>query len=398
MRALPGDDLKKILVIRTDHAGDLLLSLPFLKTLRDNLPKAEIVLLLTPYLAEIMQGHPYADRIIVADASFRPSSLKNEHFDLAISLAPRTSSYKLAYATGARFRAGYLYTGRPLVKLSTCFWLTHKMTFDIRGLLRKGLPVPHEIEQLRAFSEALGFKTGELGIYYPLAQEEEQFGQEALHKADLPQGASKIALHLHERWLSSWSLDSLTDLAAGLACLPAERAEPANSSPGAGNAAAAAPATAASPAHGSAAANGQASANTIATGIVAITFGPAEKELAERLKARLEEKYPERAGSFVFLGGLSFKQWMSVLKASDVTVSPDTGAIHVAVAAGKPVVAVYEADTADLCSQQWAPWQVPHQSIVKKEASQTIPAIIRAASSLMDMVSREQASSIKDPN
>ncbi|MCR5662165.1 MAG: hypothetical protein K6G50_08565, partial [bacterium] len=206
MRALPGDDLKKILVIRTDHAGDLLLSLPFLKTLRDNLPKAEIVLLLTPYLTEIMQGHPCADRIIVADENFTPSSLKKEHFDLAISLAPRTSSYKLAYATGARFRAGYLYTGRPLVKLGACFWLTHKMTFDIRGLLKKGIPVPHEIEQLRTFSEALGFKTGDLSIYYPLTQEEEQFGKDALHKADLPQGVSKIALHLHERWLSSWSL------------------------------------------------------------------------------------------------------------------------------------------------------------------------------------------------
>ncbi|MCR5661379.1 MAG: hypothetical protein K6G50_04540, partial [bacterium] len=214
----------------------------------------------------------------------------------------------------------------------------------------------------------------DLSIYYPLTQEEEQFGKDALHKADLPQGVSKIALHLHERWLSSWSLDDLTDLTAGLASLPESSA----------------------PASGIITLNGGTSAEgSAATGLVAITFGPAEKELAERLKTRFQEKYPHISGALAFFGNLSFKQWMSVLKASDVTVSPDTGAIHVAVAAGKPVVAVYEADTADLCSQQWAPWQVPHQSIVKKDAGSTIPAIIKTANSLMRMASAEPPSSNK---
>lgn len=387
MKALRGENLKKILVIRTDHAGDLLLSLPFLKTLRDNLPKAEITLLLTPYLAEIMQGHPYCDKIIVADSSFQTSSLKNEHFDLAISLAPRTSSYKLAYATKARFRAGYLYTGRPLVKLGAYFWLTHKITFDIRGMLNKGQPVPHEIEQLRMFSEALGLKTGDLSIYYPLSSEDDQFGIEALNKAGALPGSAKIALHLHERWLSSWSLDNLADLTAELASLPANTADASTASGEASTQPADYAKTAGSLSETAA------SRETHLGNILAITFGPAEKELANHLKTRFREKYPHLSSNLAFFGNLSFKQWMSVLKASDVTVSPDTGAIHVAVTAGKPVVAVYEADTADLCSQQWAPWQVPHQSIAKKEASQTIPEIIKAASLLRNSASYEQASS-----
>lgn len=55
--------LRKILVIRLDEIGDMVLTTPFLRELRRNYPKAEITLVVKPAVYNLVELCPYVDKI-----------------------------------------------------------------------------------------------------------------------------------------------------------------------------------------------------------------------------------------------------------------------------------------------------------------------------------------------
>ncbi len=59
-----GGRLRKILLIRPDHLGDLLFLTPALRYLRNLLPKAHLTLLLGPWGEALMRGNPHLDEIL----------------------------------------------------------------------------------------------------------------------------------------------------------------------------------------------------------------------------------------------------------------------------------------------------------------------------------------------
>ncbi len=63
-------DVKKILVIKLDHLGDLLLATPSLKLLRYSYPNARITLVVGPWGRQLMEGCPYIDVLLVCSSSW----------------------------------------------------------------------------------------------------------------------------------------------------------------------------------------------------------------------------------------------------------------------------------------------------------------------------------------
>lgn len=61
------DNYKRILLIRTDRIGDVLLSTPAIKAVRDYYPHAYIALMVSPYARQIVEGNPYLDEVIIYD-------------------------------------------------------------------------------------------------------------------------------------------------------------------------------------------------------------------------------------------------------------------------------------------------------------------------------------------
>lgn len=117
--------LRKILVIRLDEIGDMVLSTPFLRELRRNYPKAEITLVVKPAVYNLVELCPYVDRIkkfskadgrwavfqnINRAKKFAHNELEQD-YDLAI--VPRFDSDldymagAIAFYTGAGRRIGY---------------------------------------------------------------------------------------------------------------------------------------------------------------------------------------------------------------------------------------------------------------------------------------------------
>jgi len=60
-------EYKRILIVRMDKIGDLVLSTPVIKAVRDAYPDSHIAVLVRPYAREIVEGNPYIDEVITYD-------------------------------------------------------------------------------------------------------------------------------------------------------------------------------------------------------------------------------------------------------------------------------------------------------------------------------------------
>jgi ADP-heptose:LPS heptosyltransferase len=75
-------DISKIVVIKLDHLGDVILSTPAIANIRDCFPDAHIALVVNPSSEQIARMIPYIDEIILYNARFFDRSGKAKAFDV----------------------------------------------------------------------------------------------------------------------------------------------------------------------------------------------------------------------------------------------------------------------------------------------------------------------------
>jgi heptosyltransferase-2 len=120
----------KILVLRYRFIGDTVLTVPFLRNLREAFPSARIDLMLEPFSGQVLDGCPYVDRIFPFDIKtiHRYSNrseqnklsgylqyrrkIKAERYDAAFVLKRSLSSALLVWASGVPRRIGFATEGR----------------------------------------------------------------------------------------------------------------------------------------------------------------------------------------------------------------------------------------------------------------------------------------------
>ncbi len=112
---------QKILVIRRDNIGDLVLTTPALTALRTHFPEARIDVLVNDYNAPVLAGNPDIDRVwayrkgkhrapgesilsVWLATAAMMWRIRREHYDVAILATPTVSpsSYKFARHVGAK--------------------------------------------------------------------------------------------------------------------------------------------------------------------------------------------------------------------------------------------------------------------------------------------------------
>src|SRR5579885_3451602 len=131
----------RILLIRPDHLGDLVLTTPVLLALRQHAPHAHITMMVGPWSSEIVARHPALDRLIscpfpgfqrAPQKALTPyfllfkaaRKLRRDRYDLAINLRPDFWwGAALLYLAHIPRRVGYnLAHGKP--------FLTHTLPFQ----------------------------------------------------------------------------------------------------------------------------------------------------------------------------------------------------------------------------------------------------------------------------
>ena len=198
----------RILLVRPDHLGDLVLTTPILQALRTSLLEAHITMMVGPWSSEVVARHPAIDRLIpypfpgFQRAPQKPLTpyiqllsvarqLRRQHYDLAINLRPDFWwGAALLYLARIPCRVGYA------ISIGTPF-LTHALPFST--------PEYATLSNLRLISaglQALDYQLLEepyTSERYPLqftpTEEEQHWVQERLKKAGIDMEATVIVIH-----------------------------------------------------------------------------------------------------------------------------------------------------------------------------------------------------------
>jgi len=189
-------DTLRILVVKISSFGDLILSLPSLKELRDKFPQSSISLLTLKKYHSFLCDCPYIDEIITLEEKYKKiknilnitSTLRRRSFDYIVDLQNSRMSHLISFLSFPRYSFGYALRGG--------FLLTKRIK-----LVRGDSPL---LSQERVL-QLLGIKLSEKKlIFWP--QEEHPF---ALPAAEL----IGINVSASQKWKSkTWSREHILKL------------------------------------------------------------------------------------------------------------------------------------------------------------------------------------------
>ena len=322
----------RVLLVRTDRIGDLILSTPAVSTVRASFPDAHIVMACSAYNSIVMQRNTDVDEVVEYTGGVHPKAF-GERFrdvDLAVALAPRAIDLQIAGATKAKVRVGYTYVRRWLARLTLAAYVNRRMISEADPALSEHNPhrhVRHEVNQLLDLVALGGAKDRREALRLDVTNED----REAI--AFLPD--RPLVVHLGLRWFSEGStLESTLQLLGMLRRF----------------------------------------------GIpIVVTYAP---ECEQFVRA-----FSDARAADVLLGGLPFHRWAAVFERARAVVTVDTGATHVASAMRRPTVVVFEHRYFRLNSQEWAPYGVP-SALVRKPAGESPEELAALRQDIVDSVSR----------
>ena len=83
---LVSGDIRRIVVIKLDHIGDVILSIPALANLRAHFPQAHIAMVVNSALEPVAGYIPYVDEVLCYNARFFDRSGRSKMFDLTLGM------------------------------------------------------------------------------------------------------------------------------------------------------------------------------------------------------------------------------------------------------------------------------------------------------------------------
>jgi heptosyltransferase-3 len=299
---------KKILVIRPDRLGDVLLTFPAVYNIYKAFPQSDIYYLCRTYTAPIVRCYtPVKDTIIFPEEkkgdgfAHLVQTLCGLHFDLAVHLLPKASLAKATFRAGIPYRLGMGY------RLYSIFYNIrqfehrkyndyHEAEYNLRMLKRLGISTAYDEHSYQLFN-------------FPSSAEEavdkiikEEVGQQDLIVLHPGSGGSSI----------DWPLENFIRLIGLLAGWENIR--------------------------------------------IAVSGIQSERAwLAPLLKSGLP---------FIDLSGrLDLVELAVLLRKSRLFISNSTGPLHLAVAVGTPVLGFYPA-AFDLGPKRWGPFMRDEKQVI----------------------------------
>jgi len=308
---------ERILVIRADRIGDMILTTPIFKPLKERYPLAHITCLASTLSGQLIERNPYVDSIMKYDPPWfdRPeknklirdylnilSLIRTQKFDMAIDLRGNIFNFFfLMLLAGIRQRVSF-------DAAFGVFLLTHTVPF-IKG--------KHESDYFFDIVKALGGKqdTDPQAVVI-LTGEEKEYAENFLSSHNIAREDIIVALHPgagQNRIYKRWPEERYYEL--GKALVKRFNAK------------------------------------------IIITGSRAEIDLASRIRNQIGKHAVLAAGEICHL-----KHLAAVLKKCDVCIGTSTGTIHVAAAMGTPVIVLCGPE--DPC--RWRPLGNNHLLIEKE--------------------------------
>ncbi|MEW6171029.1 MAG: lipopolysaccharide heptosyltransferase II, partial [Candidatus Omnitrophota bacterium] len=293
---------KRILVVRTDRIGDVILSTPVIKILRDSYPNAYIAMMVSPYAKDIVDGNPYLDEVIIYDKDKLHKSclssikfalnLRKKHFSLALILHSTNRVNLITFFARIKERVGY---NRKLG-----FLLTRKLED------RKHLGSKHELEYNLDLVRFLGIEPQEANLFMPINEDSERYVEELFNNQDIEKDNKLLVVHPGASCPSKiWPDTRFAQVADKLV-------------------------------------------EKYGFGVL-IIGGPKDLNLAQNMLKNMKYEAVNLAGK------TTISQLASVLRRCKLFISNDSGPVHIASAVGVPVISIFGRAQAGLSPKRWGP-------------------------------------------
>lgn len=291
------ETIRRILLIRYSALGDVIHVLPALTALRERFPEAQLCWLVEPSGASLLEGHPFLDRLLIANRKAwlrglrNPgrwgrttteigrllSELRREHFDLVVDFQGNHRSGLSTFLSGGRYRLGF----HPSDCREVGGWFFSNLRARPAPLLQ-----PRVLKNLHLLRE-MGWSGPVPKAVVPVRDEDRQRARRVI--ASLPGSGPVVTLHPAVSAFGrfkQWSIESYRELCELLRSEIDAR--------------------------------------------VLLTWGPGELELVRAIGRGVPAPPTPRLLALAAL-----------LAESHVVIASDTGCLHLAAALGIPVVGIY---------------------------------------------------------
>lgn len=307
---IPLDRIRRVLVVKLRHHGDVLLTSPLLATLKQHAPHAEIDALVYADTAPMLAGHPALSQLHTTQRSSKSlgaeltlfRQLRQRQYDLLIHLTDSSRGAWLARLLRVKWAVCGAYGGKPK------FWrksFTH--LYPVIGGNRR-----HTVEiHLDALRRIGIFPTQE---QRKLVLQPSVAARDSVRQLLQQHGiAAKrfVQIHPASRWLfKCWPAERMAELIRNL----------------------------------------QQQGHT-----VVLTGAPdaRERDLIDRIKAAVPQAPLDLGGQ------LDLQQLAALTAAASLFIGMDSVPMHIAAAMQTPTVALF-GPSGDI---EWGPWQVPHRIV-----------------------------------
>ena len=291
-----------ILLTRTDRIGDVVLSTPAIKAVRDKYPDAYIAFMVRPYANDIVEGNPYLDEVIEYDKAGRHKSflstvkfalsLRKKKFDIAIMLHPTNRVHIIAFIAGIPRRIGY--------DRKMSFLLTDR----VPHLKQKGRK--HELEYTLDLLKSIGIEAMDKTLFIPVREKDMNAIEIVLDEWHIGKEVPLIAINpgassMSKRWLPE-NFAKVADALAG--SLKAR---------------------------------------------IFLVSDKANAEFAEKVSKNMKYEPINLAGK------TSVGELVALISKCSIFISNDSGPVHIACAVETPVVSIFGRNNPGLSAKRWGP-------------------------------------------
>ncbi|MBI4354779.1 MAG: glycosyltransferase family 9 protein [Candidatus Omnitrophica bacterium] len=333
------DQPNRLLIVRLDRIGDVVLTTPVIQRLREAYPTAFIAMMVRPACRELLEGNPSLNEVISYDKDGRHHSwwstirfawgLRHYQFDTAIVVHPTRRSHWIIWLAGIPRRIGY--------HRKDSWLLTHRLPH------RKQEGSKHEAEYAMELLQVLGLEASQtLRPFVPVASTRAQEVDQRLAQRGIKAGETLVAVHPSASCLSKrWMPDRFAQVADQLI-------------------------------------------ETYGVRVVLIAGSGDDARNAEAVERAMRHRPINMAGQ------LSVGELAALLKRCRLLISNDSGPVHVAAALGIPGVALFGRAQPGVNAARWRPLGPRHVVLDKSGPSRftsidelTIEEVYAAATSLL---------------
>ncbi len=309
---------QRILLIRLDRMGDVILSTPVIRALRQAYPKAFITMLVRPACEDLVAFHKDLDEWLVYDKDGAHKNffntlkfsrhLKRFQFDTALVLHPSNRSHWLPWLAGIPQRIGYAH--------KNAYLLTHALAHA------KQEGDKHEAEYTLDMLKVFGLNPEKPQLSIPVRREAKDFIEALLHEKNVKADKKLVVVHPSASCPSKrWMPERFGQVADRLV----------------------------KECHVQ----------------VCIIAGEPDRDFAIAMQQAMQSPVINLAGL------LSVGQSAALLERADMLLSNDSGPVHLAAAVDTPVVAIFGRDQPGLSPKRWGPLGDQHKILHKDVGCET---------------------------